>query len=94
MFGRLPSSNQVYFYDSLWTAIYAIELAGTDTDLVAIGRVARSGNLEWGRHLWDTHAGQRMAFQMLICPWSKYKREASSSCNAEVAATTLTLNIT
>jgi branched-chain amino acid transport system substrate-binding protein len=47
MFGRLPSSNQVYFYDSLWTAIYAIELAGTDTDLAAIAQAARSGNLEW-----------------------------------------------
>jgi branched-chain amino acid transport system substrate-binding protein len=47
MHGRLPSSNQVYFYDCLWTAIYAIELAGTDTDLAAIARAARSGNLEW-----------------------------------------------
>jgi len=47
MHGRMPSPTQVYFYDCLWTAIYAIELAGTDTDLAAIARAARSGNLEW-----------------------------------------------
>jgi branched-chain amino acid transport system substrate-binding protein len=45
--GRTPSSNQIYYYNSLWTAIYAVELAGTDTDRVAIAQAARSGKLEW-----------------------------------------------
>lgn len=42
-----PSANHLYFYMPLWTAIHAIELAGTDTDLVAIAQAARSGKLEW-----------------------------------------------
>jgi len=45
--GRIPMSSQVYYYNSIWTAIYAIMLAGTDTDLVAIAQAARSGKLEW-----------------------------------------------
>ncbi len=45
--GKAPVSNQIYYYNSIWTAIYAIKLAGTDTDRVAIAKVARSGNLEW-----------------------------------------------
>ena len=45
--GRLPTATDVYFYNCLWTAIYAIELAGTDTDLVSIAQAARSGKLEW-----------------------------------------------
>jgi branched-chain amino acid transport system substrate-binding protein len=53
MHGRDPSATQVYYYNSLWTAIYAIELAGTDTDRVAIAEAARSGKLEW-----DTPMGQ------------------------------------
>jgi urea transport system substrate-binding protein len=47
MHGRAPTSNQIYYYNSLWTAIYAIELAGTDSDRVAIAQAARSGKLEW-----------------------------------------------
>ena len=47
MYGRLPSSNHVYFYNPLWTTIHAVELAGTDTDLVKIAQAARSGKLEW-----------------------------------------------
>jgi ABC-type branched-subunit amino acid transport system substrate-binding protein len=47
LLGRAPSSNMIYYYNSLWTAIYAIKLAGTDTDRVAIAHAARSGNLEW-----------------------------------------------
>jgi ABC-type branched-subunit amino acid transport system substrate-binding protein len=45
--GILPSSNHVYWYNCLWTAINAIELAGTDTDRVAIAQAARSGKLQW-----------------------------------------------
>ena len=40
-------SFAVYFYNALWTAIHAIELAGTDTNRVKIAEAARSGNLEW-----------------------------------------------
>jgi ABC-type branched-subunit amino acid transport system substrate-binding protein len=40
-------SFAVYFYNPLWTAIHAIELAGTDTDRIKIAEAARSGNLEW-----------------------------------------------
>ena len=47
MHGKEPSVNAVYFYDPLWVAIKAIELAGTDIDLVKIAQAARSGNLEW-----------------------------------------------
>jgi len=45
--GTLPGSNHVYWYNCLWTAIHAMELAGTDTDRVAIAKAARSGKLEW-----------------------------------------------
>jgi len=47
MYGRLPTATDVYFYNCMWTAVYAIELAGTDTDLVSIAQAARSGKLEW-----------------------------------------------
>ena len=47
MYGRAPTSTHVYYYNCLWTAIYAIELAGTDTNRVAIAQAARSGKLEW-----------------------------------------------
>ncbi len=54
--GRMPSASYVYFYMCLWTAIHAIELAGTDTDREAIVQAARSGKLEWespaGLALW------------------------------------------
>jgi len=62
--GRLPTDMHVYFYNSLWTAIHAIELAGTD-DPMEIARAARSGNLEFdtpmGRAHFDTagHSGLR-----------------------------------
>jgi len=55
MYGRLPSSTDVYFYNCLWTAIYAIELAGTDTDLVTIAQAARSGKLEWDTPMGRAH---------------------------------------
>jgi len=51
--GKLPEVNHVFYYLALWTAIHAIELAGTAEDTEAIGRAARSGNLEW-----DTPAGR------------------------------------
>lgn len=47
IFNRAPNPNQVYYYNAAWTAIYAIEMAGTDTDQVKIAQAARSGNLEW-----------------------------------------------
>ncbi len=47
MYGRLPGPDLVFFYNPLWTAINAIELAGTDTDLEKIAQAARSGNLTW-----------------------------------------------
>ena len=53
--GTLPNVNQAYFYCCLWTAIYAIELAGTDTDLVKIAEAARSGKLEWDTPLGHAH---------------------------------------
>jgi len=55
MYSRLPSSNYVYFYNPLWTAIHAIELAGTDTDLVKIAQAARSGKLEWETPMGRAH---------------------------------------
>jgi len=45
-YGRLPSSNLPYFYNSFWVAIKAIELAGTD-DPGKVAQALRSGNLEW-----------------------------------------------
>lgn len=58
MYGRIPSSAQVYFYNPLWTAIYAIDLAGTDTDLEKIAQTARSGKLEWDTPLGHAHYTQ------------------------------------
>jgi urea transport system substrate-binding protein len=55
MHGRAPSANQVYYYNALWTAIYAIELAGTDTDRVAIAQAAHSGKLEWDTPMGHAH---------------------------------------
>ena len=45
--GRSPDISHMYMYFSLWTAIEAIELAGTAEDGKAIIRVARSGDLEF-----------------------------------------------
>jgi branched-chain amino acid transport system substrate-binding protein len=45
-YNREPSSDLPYYYNSFWTAIKAIQLAGTDEpDKVA--QAMRSGNLEW-----------------------------------------------
>jgi branched-chain amino acid transport system substrate-binding protein len=44
--GKLPNLNIIYFYNATWTAIYAIELAGS-TDREAIAKAAHSGNLTW-----------------------------------------------
>jgi branched-chain amino acid transport system substrate-binding protein len=56
--GRTPTATHVYYYNCLWTAIYAIELAGTDTDLVKIAQVVRSGNLEWETPMGRAHFTQ------------------------------------
>ena len=55
--GRAPTSTHVYYYNCLWTVISAIELAGTDTDRVAIAQAARSGKLEWDTPLGVAHFG-------------------------------------
>jgi ABC-type branched-subunit amino acid transport system substrate-binding protein len=55
MYGRSPSAEQVYFYNPVWTAIHAIELAGTDTDLDKIVQAARSGNLTWDTPMGTAH---------------------------------------
>lgn len=47
IFDKDPNPNIPLFHTGLWTAIYAIELADTDTDLVEIAEVARFGELEW-----------------------------------------------
>ena len=46
-YGRLPGPTHAFFYFSLWIAIKALELAGTDTDLQKIAQMARSGQLQW-----------------------------------------------
>jgi len=55
MYNRDPNTNQVLYYNSTWTAIYAIKLAGTDTDRVAIAEAARSGKLEWDTPMGRAH---------------------------------------
>ncbi len=45
-YGKLPDYNQAYAYTCFWTAVKAIELAGTD-DPVKVAQALRSGNLEW-----------------------------------------------
>jgi len=52
--GQTPSDLHVYFYNSLWTAIHAIELAGTD-DPEDVARAARSGNLEFDTPMGMVH---------------------------------------
>jgi len=53
--GGEASATRIYYYNYFWTAIYAIELAGTDTDLVKIAEAARSGNLEWDTPIGHAH---------------------------------------
>ena len=55
MHGSAPSSSQVYNYNCLLVAIAAIELAGTDTDLVKIAEAARSGKLELDTPMGHAH---------------------------------------
>ena len=55
--GRDPSATHVYYYNCLWTVISAIQLAGTDTDRVAIAQAARSGKLEWDTPMGVAHFG-------------------------------------
>jgi ABC-type branched-subunit amino acid transport system substrate-binding protein len=56
MFGREPTATMVYYYNGLWTAIYAIKLANTDTDLEKIAYMARfSGQLEWDTPMGHAH---------------------------------------
>jgi len=45
-YGRLPTPELTYFYNCFWTAIKAIELAGTD-EPEQVAQALRSGNLEW-----------------------------------------------
>ena len=45
-YNRLPSADLTYFYNGFWTAIKAVELAGTD-DPDKVAQALRSGNLEW-----------------------------------------------
>jgi len=52
--GKSPQDLHVYFYNTLWTAIHAIELAGTD-DPVDIARAARSGSLEFDTPMGKAH---------------------------------------
>jgi len=47
LYGKVPTSNHVFFYLALWTAVTAVELAGTDQDRTAIAEACRSGELEW-----------------------------------------------
>jgi len=45
-YGRMPTPELSYYYNCIWTAIKAIELAGTD-DPIKVAEALRSGNLEW-----------------------------------------------
>ena len=45
-YSRLPDPALTYFYNCFWTAIKAIELAGTE-DPGKVAEALRSGNLEW-----------------------------------------------
>ena len=42
----LPNPNMSYYYNVFWTALKAMELAGTD-DPEKVAQALRSGNLEW-----------------------------------------------
>jgi branched-chain amino acid transport system substrate-binding protein len=45
-YGQSPTPDLTYYYNCFWTAIKAIELAGTD-DPIKVAEALRSGNLEW-----------------------------------------------
>ena len=45
-YNRLPTADLAYYYNNFWTAIKAIQLAGT-TDRDKVAQAMRSGNLEW-----------------------------------------------
>ena len=45
-YNRLPDPALTYFYNCFWTAIKAIEMAGTDNP-EKVAQALRSGNLEW-----------------------------------------------
>ena len=45
-YGRQPSPEYAFFYNSFWVAVKAIELANSD-DPAEIAKALRSGNLEW-----------------------------------------------
>jgi len=45
-YSRAPTPDVTYYYNDFWTAIKAIELAGTD-DPVKVAEALRSGNLVW-----------------------------------------------
>ena len=46
VYGRSPTPDLAYYYNNFWTAIKAIELAGT-SDREKVAQAMRSGNLEW-----------------------------------------------
>jgi len=54
--GDIPAPMHIYMYNTLWTAIHAIELAGTD-DPEDIARAARSGNLEFDTPMGKNRVG-------------------------------------
>lgn len=45
-FNKMPDPALTYFYNCFWTAIKAIEMAGTDNP-EKVAQALRSGNLEW-----------------------------------------------
>ena len=45
-YGAQPSTGEAFYYNSLWVAIKAIELANSD-DPAEIAKALRSGNLSW-----------------------------------------------
>ena len=55
LYGKVPTAVSMYYYNPLWTAIHAINLAGTDTDLEKIAQVTRSGDFEWETPLGRAH---------------------------------------
>jgi len=53
--GKSPEPSHIYLYFSLWTAIHAIELAGTAEDGEAIAKAARSGELVFDTPMGPVH---------------------------------------
>ena len=45
-YGRLPDPSMAYYYNCIWIAIKAIQLAGTDNP-IKVGEALRSGKVEW-----------------------------------------------